>query len=49
MTGTTHLTVVPDLKRSPISKPVTLEIRDIRVSTVVAGTVDYMYFQYYYR
>ncbi len=34
MTGTTHLTGVPDLKTSLISKPVTLEIREIRVSTV---------------
>eukprot|EP01043_Picozoa_sp_COSAG02_P067443 COSAG02_NODE_10841_length_1847_cov_11.980549_2_plen_203_part_00 len=33
MTGTTHLTGV-DLKTSLISKPVTLEIREIRVSTV---------------
>ena len=34
MTGTTHLTGVTDLKTSLISKPVTLEIREIRVSTV---------------
>ena len=34
MTGTTHLTGVPDLKTSLISKPVTVEIREIRVSTV---------------
>ena len=34
MTGTSHLTGVPDLKTSLISKPVTLEIREIRVSTV---------------
>jgi hypothetical protein len=34
MTGTTHLTGVPDLKTSLISKPVTLEIREIRVSIV---------------
>jgi hypothetical protein len=34
MTGTTHLTGVPDLKTSLISKPVSLETREIRVSTV---------------